>query len=120
MEDGARSGITAEGAAQELMGVVHQLRGFVRFTERPVFMAQLCQAIERGMARGLSDHMCPESAAAHADCSVSFIYQMFGAGVIQRYGGPGMPVASKKEIDEAIRSGRWCSGKGRKKMEGGR
>lgn len=111
-----RDAATPEVAAGELMVIVNRLQVFCRFLERPVFMAQLCAAVERGMERHFSDHLRPSSAAVYADCSESFIYQMIEAGVIRAFGGPGMVVVSKAEIDAAIREGRWHSAKTSKRQ----
>lgn len=94
---------------QRLCMAVDDLELVGRFVRKPIFTAMVEKAIERGVARSTSDHLRPASAADYADCSETFIYQMFEDRVINRYGGEGMPLASKREIDAAIREGRWCA-----------
>jgi len=78
-------------------------------------MAQLCEAVQHGMARYASPWLDPHAAADWSMSSEGFVYQMAEEGIIKRYGGEGMPRFLKSEIDAAIREGRWQSAKTKKR-----
>lgn len=107
-----------KAAVDALLGQVNRLAVTARFMERPVFMAQLCEGLERGLQRHLSPWLDRSGAGDYSFSSAQFVDQMAAAGVINRYGGDGMPRFLKAEIDAAIRDGRWVTDRDRKSEVG--
>jgi len=98
----------------------NMLQIFVKFLTGRMFMAQMMEAVSRGMSSFASPWLDPQAAADWSYSSEGFVYQMADEGVIKRYGDENMPRFLKTEIDAAIREGRWQSAArtGHKKKSG--
>lgn len=91
----------------DLRTAVAEITAAAEFLKGPYFQTEVIRAAQRAAVHAMADLVDRQTAADLFFCSPSEIDRAAAAGVFKRHMRAGTPLFEKREIRDAIMSGKW-------------